>query len=199
MTARCWWGGEPNIRGETNTPVAAKSGVTAIAVGSAGWPCILALKDDGSVLAWGSNIDGESAVPTVAQSRVSAIAAGQCFTVALKQDGSVIAWRASSGGQTTVPTGLSGVTAIAAGAWHSVALVGSGWDLGAPLWLHAGGNAMILSWPTNATGFSPQSTQDLTLPANWLDVTNPPAVTGGQFTVTNHSSSPAQFFRLRKL
>jgi hypothetical protein len=51
---------------------------------------------------------------------------------------------------------------------------------------------------TKATGFSPQSTQELTLPASWLDVTNPPAVLGGQFTGTNPMSSPSQFFRLRK-
>jgi hypothetical protein len=59
-------------------------------------------------------------------------------------------------------------------------------------------NSMILSWPANATGFTLQSTQDLSQPASWLDVTNSPAVTGGQFTVTNPMSSPAQFFRPRK-
>jgi len=32
----------------------------------------------------------------------------------------------------------------------------------------------------------------------WLDVTNPPSLAGGLFTVTNPMSSPAQFFRLRK-
>ena len=57
---------------------------------------------------------------------------------------------------------------------------------------------MILSWPANATGFTLQSTQDLTVPAGWLDVTNPPTALGGQFTVTNPISGAAQFFRLRK-
>ena len=127
-----------------------------------------------------------------------AIAAGTDHILALKNDDSVIAWGRSVEGQTTVPLGLSGVTAISAGTWHSVALVGSGWELGAPLALHPSGNALLLSWPTNAVGFTPQSTQDLTRPASWLDATNPPAVTGRLFTVTNPLSAASQFFRLRK-
>ena len=147
---------------------------------------------------WGRNTYGETNVPTAAQSGVIAIAAGAAHIVALKNDGSIVAWGRSSEGQTTVPTGLSSVTAVSAGTWHSVALVGSGWELGAPLALRQSNNAMLVSWPTNATGFTLQSTQGLTRPASWLDVTNPPAVTGGQFTVTNPMSSPSQFFRLRK-
>jgi hypothetical protein len=69
---------------------------------------------------------------------------------------------------------------------------------GPTLALRPSGNAMVLSWPTNTTGFTLQSMQDLTRPSIWTDVTNPPAVTGGQFTVTNPISSPSQFFRLRK-
>jgi hypothetical protein len=57
---------------------------------------------------------------------------------------------------------------------------------------------MILSWPVNATGFTLQSTPNLTPPVTWLDVTNPPMVLGGLFTVTSPISGPAQFFRLRK-
>ena len=40
----------------------------------------------------------------------------------LTQGGTVVAWGFNSDGQTTVPAGLSGVVAIAAGAWHTVAL-----------------------------------------------------------------------------
>ena len=96
-----------------------------------------------------------------------------------------------------MPTGLTGVTAIAAGLANTMALRGSGWDLGAPLALRPSGNAMILSWPAAATGFTLQSTPNLTPPSTWLDATNPPTVLGGLFTVTNPMSSPAQFFRLQ--
>lgn len=44
-------------------------------------------------------------------------------TVALKNDGTVVAWGLNDYGQTNVPVGLSRVTAIAAGAGHTVALV----------------------------------------------------------------------------
>ena len=42
----------------------------------------MALKTDGSVVAWGSNEQGQAAVPVAAQSGVTAIAAGQAHTVA---------------------------------------------------------------------------------------------------------------------
>ena len=58
--------------------------------------------------------------------------------------------------------------------------------------------SMIVSWPTNATGFTLQSTPSLTPPVTWNDVTNQPTVLGGLITVTNPISGPAEFFRLRK-
>jgi translation initiation factor RLI1 len=41
---------------------------------------------------------------------------------ALTQGGTVVAWGRDVFGQTTVPAGLSGVVAIAAGTYHTVAL-----------------------------------------------------------------------------
>jgi hypothetical protein len=61
-------------------------------------------------------------VPPAALSGVSAIAAGGDRTLALK-NGGVIAWGDDSAGQSTVPaTARSGVVAIAASNWHTVAL-----------------------------------------------------------------------------
>jgi hypothetical protein len=91
-----------------------------------------------------------------------------------------------------------GAQEIVQNVFSTMALRGSGWDLGAPLALRPSGNAMILSWPTSTTGFPLQSTQDMNLPASWLDVTNPTTVIGRQFTVTNPVSAASQFFRLRK-
>ncbi len=115
------WGYDGN--GQTMVPVAAQSGVTAIA---AGYSHNVALKNDGSVVAWGAwgyNGKGQTTVPVAAQSGVTAIAAGGGHTVALKNDGSVVAWGWNDYGQTTVLAGLSGVTAIAAGGTHTIALV----------------------------------------------------------------------------
>ena len=50
--------------------MAAQSGVIAIAAGSFH---TLALKNDGSVVAWGYNAYGQTEVPIAAQSRVAAI------------------------------------------------------------------------------------------------------------------------------
>ncbi|MBO8173204.1 MAG: S-layer homology domain-containing protein [Bacillaceae bacterium] len=91
----------------------------------------LALKSDGSVVAWGSeNINhdfGQSTVPSEASSGVSAIAAGGEHSLALKTDGSVIAWGNDGDGQSTVPVeATSGIVAIAAGHAHSLALKSDG-------------------------------------------------------------------------
>jgi hypothetical protein len=105
-------------------PADAATGVTAIAAGN---KHSLALKADGSVIAWGEGTDGQTTVPAAATTGVTAIAAGAWHSLALKADGSVIAWGKNSDGQTTVPAAAtSGVTAIAAGAWHSLALKADG-------------------------------------------------------------------------
>jgi hypothetical protein len=85
----------------------------------------VALKNDGTVVAWGDNSAGEATVPA-GLSGVMAIAAGEDHTVALKNDGTVVAWGYNGQGQATVPAGLTGVIAIAAGADHTVALKNDG-------------------------------------------------------------------------
>ena len=113
-----------NGKGQTTVP-AGLSGVVAIA---ARYDHTVALKQDGTVVAWGSNKDFEGKIETgqttvpAGLSGVVAIAAGVGHTVALKQDGTVVAWGYNGSDQTTVPAGLSGVVAIAAGALHTVAL-----------------------------------------------------------------------------
>jgi hypothetical protein len=90
------------------------------------------------------------------------------------------------------------VTAIAAGHFQTVALIG-GVPLLPALKVRPNGNELILSWPTNAPGFTLQSTLDLTTPETWLDSTNAPAVIGTHFTLTNTPSGGARFYRLRKM
>jgi hypothetical protein len=102
------------------------SGVTAIAAGS---DFSLALKDDGSVVAWGCGFNyGECSVPN-GLSDVTAIVAGHFHSLSLKSDGTVVAWGCGGGfdyGQCSVPNGLSGVTAVSAGVYHSLALKSDG-------------------------------------------------------------------------
>ncbi|MCX6874715.1 MAG: immunoglobulin domain-containing protein [Verrucomicrobia bacterium] len=99
-------------------PVTVVSGITAITAGS---DQSVALKNDGTVVAWGRN-----AALSSGWSGVTAIAAGESHTLALKSDGTVVALGDNFNGQTNVPAGLSGVTAIAAGGDHAMALKSDG-------------------------------------------------------------------------
>ena len=81
-----------------------------------------ALKEDGTVVAWGSNNSGQLTIPA-GLSGVKAISVKGGYTVALKEDGTVVSWGYSNDrGQMVVPTGLSGVKAVSAGNYHTVAL-----------------------------------------------------------------------------
>ena len=69
----------------------------------------LALKRDGTVVAWGGIFDGQGYVPATVPdglSGVIAIASGDDHDLALKQDGTVVAWGRNDAGQATVPSGL---------------------------------------------------------------------------------------------
>jgi probable HAF family extracellular repeat protein len=72
-------------------------------------------------------------------------------------------------------------------------------DLTPPLLkVYRAGNNAVLSWPTNGSGFRLQSATNLTPPSVWADSTNPPAVVGAEFTITNSASNNSQFYRLKK-
>jgi hypothetical protein len=116
------------------------SGVVAVAAGTFH---SVALKQNGTVWAWGSNTYGQlgdgsgadSLTPVVVAGTdgVISVAAGQYHTLALKPDGTVWAWGNNQFGQlgdgtTTnhpmpvMTLGLSGANRIAAGAFHSLAV-----------------------------------------------------------------------------
>jgi len=58
------------------------------------------------------------------------------------------------------------------------------------------GNNVILTWPTNYTGFTLQSTTNLVPPAAWTAVSPAPVVVNTNFTVTNAASSAQMLYRL---
>jgi alpha-tubulin suppressor-like RCC1 family protein len=152
------WGA--NSSGQTNIPIGL-SNVTAIAAGTGH---TVALKTNGTVVAWGmgttttevSGEFGQSIVPT-GLSGVTAIATRSYHTVALKADGTVVAWGAGSintgsypdYGQSIIPTGLSNVVMVAAGGYHTVVLRS---------------DSTVMSWGWNGDG-------QTTIPAGLSNVT----------------------------
>jgi hypothetical protein len=131
----------------SSTPVQVPGLTNVVAIAAGGYHS-LALLSDGTVWAWGDNVHGglgndslvNSSVPVqvTTLSGIVAIAAGQYHSLALTSAGKAYAWGLGSDGQlgdglfssAAVPiavTGLSaGVTAIAAGADHSLALLSGG-------------------------------------------------------------------------
>ena len=126
-------------------PTGAQSGVTAIASGD---NHIITLKG-GQVICWGANGDGQClgtdrygsrligwGVPGVGRGSyvrirgstltgVTAIAGGGWHTTALTNTGAVLAWGNNGQGQCTIPTSAnSGVSAIASGRIHTIAIKG---------------------------------------------------------------------------
>src|SRR5205085_8886888 len=56
------------------------------------------------------------------------------------------------------------------------------------------GTNVIISWPTNSSGYTVESTTNLAS-AIWSLNPSPPAVVNGEYTVTNPISGAQQFFR----
>ncbi|MCU6708096.1 S-layer homology domain-containing protein [Paenibacillus sp. J5C_2022] len=104
---------------EAAQSAAGSRGVVSIA---SGFLHSLAVRADGSVVAWGRTY-GETNVPSEAQGGVIAVSAGYGHSLALTEDGEVVAWGNNNLGQLNVPDeARSGVVAIAAGDNHSLAL-----------------------------------------------------------------------------
>lgn len=122
------------------------SGLTDVVAVSAGSFHSLAVKANGEVFSWGENTDGQLGLgtadylPHVTPTRVpglvnvSTVAAGGRHSLALADNGTIYGWGYNdvgavgagfTSGQLYSPTpvtGLSSVSAVAAGYWHSLAL-----------------------------------------------------------------------------
>lgn len=112
----------------TSTPAEATN-VTGIAAGATH---ALALRADGSVLAWDTyhldgapNQYGQLEVPPQAMPAM-AIAAGAYHNLVVRSNGTVVAWGRNDRGQCQVPPTATNVIAVSAGEQHSVALRADG-------------------------------------------------------------------------
>ena len=154
-------------------------GLTNITSIAAGAGHSLARRTDGTVRAWGSNFLGQlgdgslvrrlAPVPVPTLANITTVSAGAFHSFALRGDGTVWAWGANEYGQlgdgtTTqqrmVPVrvlGLDGVTAIAGGSFHGLALRNNGtvWAWGDNNYGQLGdGTTTPRASPTQVSGLS---------------------------------------------
>ncbi|MBI3044835.1 MAG: fibronectin type III domain-containing protein [Betaproteobacteria bacterium] len=110
---------------DTQAPTTPAGAGAAIA---AGGNHSLAVRTDGTVVAWGDNTNGQTTVPGTAVN-VVAIAAGGSHSLALKSDDTVVAWGLDANNQVggaAAAIGANAIAAIAAGGTHSLALTTNG-------------------------------------------------------------------------
>ncbi|MCA0430781.1 MAG: T9SS type A sorting domain-containing protein [Bacteroidetes bacterium] len=176
----------------TPTTVTGLSGIKAVSAGGDQLEAhSMALKSNGTVWCWGSNLYGAlgnaSTTGTYVTSPVQAliltnaisISAGGWHSLALKSDGTVWCWGWNADGQVgdgtiidkTIPTqvsGLTGIIKISAGSYHNLALKNDG---------------TVWAWGDNVNGQIGDGTTgtDRTTPVQVSGLTNVVAVAAGRF------------------
>ena len=161
----------------------------------------LAVRRDGSVVAWGDDSAGQCDVPA-GLSNVVAVAGGDAHSLALRSDGSLVAWGSDANGQCSFPTWLGDtegdVVAIGAGAYHSLALMGGSLP-GSRLWnfTKQGSTFSVLVQTLIRKSYALEYKNSLTA-TNWTALSTN-AGTGALVVLTDPSADgTARFYRVRQ-
>jgi alpha-tubulin suppressor-like RCC1 family protein len=116
------WGENTAADGHTAGQSLVPWGLTNVIAIGAGQYHSLALKADGTVVAWGDNSQDQCNVPP-GLTNVVAVVGGGGHSVALGADGKVTAWGADWNGQCGLPPAMAPASGIAAGENHTVVLL----------------------------------------------------------------------------
>lgn len=100
-------------------------GITGVIKISTGSNFTVALKNDGTVKAWGNNDYGQCDVPLNLTDVIN-ISSGEYHSLALKKDGTIVAWGYNKNGQCNIPLEVKDVKNIYCGDYHSIALLVDG-------------------------------------------------------------------------
>jgi alpha-tubulin suppressor-like RCC1 family protein len=185
-----------NGTGITNVP-GDLSNVVAIAAGRVH---SIALKSDGTVRVWGWTNSYDLRNIPAAATNIVAVRAGYGHCLVLRDDGTVIAWGYPYNGETEIPSGLQHVTAIAAGDFHSLALVGDAQrdpqvPVMNPAWSDTGFSIVV---PTMSGRVYRLECKDNLSDGAWTAHALV-AGTGGPVTFTDSTATGSQrFYRVRK-
>ncbi|MBC7856130.1 MAG: peptidoglycan DD-metalloendopeptidase family protein, partial [Pirellulaceae bacterium] len=106
--------------GEQSIPSSLYDGQTIVQI-AANNGFSFALKQNGTVVVWGTVSNGQGNVPS-GLTDVIQVAPGTFHCLALRNNGTVVAWGLNTSGQSNVPLGLNNVVQIAAGSSRSLAL-----------------------------------------------------------------------------
>jgi ELWxxDGT repeat protein len=60
------------------------------------------------------------------------------------------------------------------------------------------GNNVVLSWPADATGYTLETTTNLSLPLSWVGFSGTQTIVGNRYTVTDKVAGGSRFYRLKK-
>lgn len=112
------------------------------------------------------------------------------FTVPLLND-------ASPESSETVLLALGNPTGTTLGSPNAATLTVTDDDSAPALSIRAINDAVVLSWPTQAAGFTLVSSPSVTA-TNWPALSNTPVAQGSMYVVTNAATSSNQFYRLRQ-
>ena len=123
------WGNNTLGQAPLTPPFSTSTNVVAVA---GGVNHSLALKNNGTVVAWGDRSGGQTNVPTSITNAI-AIGGGTLYSMALRANGTVAVW----GNIQSPPANLSNVVAIAAGWAHCLALKNDG---------------TVVAWGANSAG-----------------------------------------------
>jgi Regulator of Chromosome Condensation (RCC1) repeat protein/putative Ig domain-containing protein len=140
----------------------------------------VALKSDGTVVAWGDNSSSQLDVP-LNLSNVTAVAAGSYHSLALRGDGTVVSWGSEFPTNVPVPLDLTNAVAIDVGVENNLALRSDGTVVA---WGFSSGSSVVPADLSNVVAVSAGSGYDLALKSDgtvveWNDATGqimPPLV-----------------------
>jgi M6 family metalloprotease-like protein len=190
------WGANTDAQGLWSGQSVIPPGLNNVVAIAAGDFHSLALKADGTVVGWGGNSHGQARAPA-GLVEVVGLAAGGQHSLALQRDGIVRAWGNNWNGQCNVPAGEA-AEAIAAGSYHTLVLLDSGWRPTQMFRTGKRGTAFGVTVQTQTRGRYALEFTDSLPGVNWT--TLPPAKgNGALLLLTDPEFAGAQrYYRVRQ-